>query len=286
MPKIVVPLDFSPTSAIALNYGTFLSDLLGYDLETVHVHDGYSVEDTLLQVKRGAAASAEAKQKVEEFVRLHVPPTSFTGSRDGERLPLLQSRVPIGSPASVLADISTEDDVDLIVMGGVGTGAVSRTTPLFGSTARGVALSAKCPVLLLPPNPGPPQIERVALAFERIADMYAIYGRAERLLRSFRAQLLCVHIEEFGESTGKRKDLDKLRGNIRSRFPDIDPSLHVLPPGRLNERLAEFIEGQSVDLLVLGHHQRGFFERLFVASQTKPLLGMFSVPVLVTPIEE
>jgi nucleotide-binding universal stress UspA family protein len=90
-----------------------------------------------------------------------MPPTPVTGIRDAERwlsqrvraadAGARMTRVVVGrlsAPAEIILSEAELRDVELIVLGCRGAGAVPRV--LFGSVAERVLLGASCPVLVSP----------------------------------------------------------------------------------------------------------------------------------------
>jgi len=74
MHKIIVPTDFSETAATPLNYASYLADATGYDLEVIHIHDGYGPTDRLIERKGNMAARMAAQQSLDQFLRFNVDP--------------------------------------------------------------------------------------------------------------------------------------------------------------------------------------------------------------------
>lgn len=288
MQKIIVPTDFSETSAIALNYASYLADATGFDLEVLHIHDGYGETDRLVEKKGNMAARMQAQQAIDQFIRFNVDPTTFTGSRDAatDNTPLVKSREVVGSPINAIVAASKEEDVALIVMGGVGTGRVTTVTPSFGSVARSVAMQSACPVFLIPPGYGKPDIRVVSLSFEQVAPLRETSDGMEFLRKALKPEMRFVHVEDASSSQEAKVELDLLNTVMESDWPGYPVELDVLPSGSVSAKLTDYTLEENVDLLVLGRRTRGFFKRLFVSSDTAPMLSYSAVPVLVVPIQE
>jgi nucleotide-binding universal stress UspA family protein len=149
--RILVPIDFSPSSQAALEYASFLAARLGATLEVLHVWQpaGYVGPDTLalLPVSSGQAGWEEARQSVRREVERALP-------RGGAAA--VGVRVEAGEPAdTILAAASS--GADLVVMGTHGRTGLARL--LLGSVAEAVVRRATCPVLTVrvPGTPTPPR---------------------------------------------------------------------------------------------------------------------------------
>ncbi len=285
MPKLIVPVDFSPTSAAALQYGVFLADVTGYDLKVIHVYDGFGQPDRLIEVWEGGVKVQEQVQlRLQQFVREHASPLAFTGSRDGEELPLIQTHAIMGAPPAAIVKFSQDPEVKLIVMGGVGAGDPdSKETFYYGSIAWAVALRVACPVLLIPKGYGVPRIEQIAFAFAEVDPLRAIVDEAEFLRHALGAEARMVHLMDTNPRREERKQYELTLAVLETAFPGYPTVLDLLPPGNVADTLAEYTLEQDIDLLVVGRRTTGLWRHLFV-SKAQPLLTRCPVPLLIVPI--
>lgn len=288
MQKIIVPTDFSETSGVALNYASYLADATGYDLEVLHIHDGYGETDRLVEKKGNMEARMTAQRTLDEFIRFNIDPATFTGSRDfvADTLPLVKSREIVGSPADAIIAVAKEEDTALVVMGGVGSGRVSTVSPLFGSVARSVAMGAACPVFLIPPGYGKPDIRVVSISFEKVAPLKETCKGMDFLRNALKPTMRFVHVEDSNANEEAKVELDLLNTVLDTTWPGYPVELDVLTSGPVSGKLTDYTLEENVDLLVLGRRKRGFFKRLFISSETAPMLIGSAVPVMVVPIHD
>jgi nucleotide-binding universal stress UspA family protein len=138
---VLVPVDFSGSSVIALRYAIDLTAASGGALTIVHVVDadyGWS------QIGRDESAELDKslqKQAVDQLGRLadsHLP----------QDMPA-DLEVRIGRPAEEIVAAASEAKSDLIVISSHGRTGLDRY--LIGSVAERVARIAPCPVCLIPP---------------------------------------------------------------------------------------------------------------------------------------
>jgi nucleotide-binding universal stress UspA family protein len=143
--RILVPTDFSDASNAATVYATALADVFGATLHTLHVLPdplalGWGVDTAYLpQLLDGT------QRQVQERLDTLLTPE--------ERAKFdAQFAVDTGSPATRIVEYANTHDVDLIVMGTHGRGAVERMW--VGSVTEGVLHRANCPVVSVPePRP-------------------------------------------------------------------------------------------------------------------------------------
>jgi len=285
MNKIIVPTDFSPTAAGALRYAYFLAEATGYDLEIIHVHDGYGhLEDA--RVKKGdLQARMAAQRSIDQFIRFAIPAVAAVAAGDPEDPDLnISSREVIGSPTSVLLESSRDESTRLIVMGGVGSGSVSTVTPFFGSVARTVAERSECPVLLVPKNYGDPVLKRASIAFDVVRGLKETSKGFDFLRIPLAPAMRLVHVRDFSEKKEARKEIALMEEVLNTEFPGYPVELDLLDPGVTALQLLEYTYDEDIDLLVMGHRKRSLLKRLFIESEVAPVLHHGATPLLMVPI--
>ncbi|HEX7018471.1 MAG TPA: universal stress protein [Gemmatimonadaceae bacterium] len=139
--KILVATDFGPAADAALDYGRALARTFGGSLHVLHITEdlmfrmadayGYAMLPAGAQedLERAALRQTEALLSEEDRRELHALAVVFTSV----------------SPATAIVDYARVHEVDLIVMGTHGRGAVAHF--LMGSVAERVVRTAPCPVL-------------------------------------------------------------------------------------------------------------------------------------------
>jgi nucleotide-binding universal stress UspA family protein len=133
--RILVPYDFSETSAAAVKYGVGLARNFGARLYFLHVGDrAQSDVDTEFPI--GLAGAVEDAVR-ERLLRIVSP------QEQAEFRPELAVRP--GAPAAEIVRYAKTQDIDLIVMGTHGRGFVGHV--MMGSVAEKVVRTAPCPVL-------------------------------------------------------------------------------------------------------------------------------------------
>lgn len=140
--NILVPVDFSPGSELALRYARFLADRFGAVLHVLHVWDlpDFLIPDTMVggppeeseSVQLGEVVESEAERRLRDFVR-DVHPQD------------LQVRLEFGSPSHKIIEVAHTQDIDLIVM--ATAGRLGLSAMLVSSCAAKVMRGAPCPVL-------------------------------------------------------------------------------------------------------------------------------------------
>lgn len=141
---ILVPIDFSEASFAALAYAQTLAKGHGTPhLHIFHVTSDPHVHPWSIGASLDPAALLDT-WKVDADGRLRALPIDTQAT---------EVVIRVGDPSLEIVRYATSQDVDLVVMGTHGRGAVARM--LLGSVAEKVVRSAPCPVVTVPFLQGP-----------------------------------------------------------------------------------------------------------------------------------
>jgi universal stress protein A len=139
--RILVPTDFGEAAGAALNYGRELARTFGANLDVLYVCEniltrGFGPDGFI-------GADPAIQEDLEESARKHINALLT----DDDRAVLHARPVIITSnmTANAIIDYAKDSEVDLIIMGTHGRGAVAHL--LMGSVAERVVRTAPCPVL-------------------------------------------------------------------------------------------------------------------------------------------
>jgi universal stress protein A len=139
--KVLVSTDFEPAGNAAFAYGRALAQAFGSVLHVLHVTGDVVRAATLNEfyVPSGRDWQAEA----DETARLRLTALAHDRDRTGPRTTIAIRTA--ASPAAAIIDYAREQEIDLIVIGTHGRGAVAHL--IMGSVAERVVRTAPCPVL-------------------------------------------------------------------------------------------------------------------------------------------
>jgi universal stress protein A len=129
--RIVVPIDFSPPSQVALDYALGLAAQVGASVRVLHV----VAAESRARAERGALERAAAQRLRRTLPRVAGIPLG------------LAHEIRIGDPAAQIVDCAREALADVIVMGTRARGDAGHEH----GTVDWVTQNGPCPVVLLPP---------------------------------------------------------------------------------------------------------------------------------------
>lgn len=136
--RILVPTDFSDTSAKAISYGVELCHKFGAELHLLH-----AFEETPILYVEGAAAPVQSGDDVKAAATKAL---NDMKPENADSLDVMRS-VTDGKPFVEIVRYAKGHNIDLIVIGTHGRGTVSHL--LIGSVAENVVRKAQCPVLVV-----------------------------------------------------------------------------------------------------------------------------------------
>jgi universal stress protein A len=141
--KILVPTDFGEAADAALNYARALARNFGASVDVLHVVDDLSSRMFAGEVYM--AMPATMQKDVEDVARKQLGERLI--DNDPDPLPVQPVVVTSNAPALTIVSYAKESNIDLIVMGTHGRGAMAHM--LVGSVAERVVRLAGCPVLVV-----------------------------------------------------------------------------------------------------------------------------------------
>jgi nucleotide-binding universal stress UspA family protein len=145
--RILVPVDFSEPSRIALEYAAELARGFGAKLDVLHVWEAPTF------IAPGSfVAMGNSGMELVEMVRTSADSAldDFVSSARRRGLEIAAARTEMGHPAHAITEAAARGGYDLLVLGTHGRSGMSHI--LLGSVAERVLRHAPCPVLTVPPS--------------------------------------------------------------------------------------------------------------------------------------
>ncbi|MBN1572146.1 MAG: universal stress protein [Deltaproteobacteria bacterium] len=139
--KIIVPIDFSETSDLLMEYAVTFVEKFGAKLYIIHIVEDFSRYSYIAVPHVSLDRVMEEILKVAEMELKDYCSKKLEGKTDYE---LILSR---GDAYKEILRFSEEKDADLILIGSHGQSGLERV--LFGSTAERVIRNAKCPIMMI-----------------------------------------------------------------------------------------------------------------------------------------
>lgn len=289
--RVLVPVDFSPPSTLAVNYGIALARKLRAKLSLLHV-----VESPSLLYRYPHEVEKLQTQRKEQ-AELMLP--ALIGSEDQDDLDL-RFIVRTGEIEEVIESVVHEEHADLIVMGTHGRSLFGRL--FLGSVTQALLRKLGIPVLTVCRVSRPLEFNSVLFATDFGPDSDNGFRFALDVACATGCLLLVAHtiekrrpvtyvtpqVEElfYEERRQARQHADeqfvKFRAEADLRKVRIEC---VVAEGEASETLLRIADEYDVDFMILGLRKKGAMERALLGSTAEPVIRSAHVPVLSIPID-
>ena len=291
--EILVPVDFSEGSLMAVRYGRHFARSSSGSVHLLNV-----LTDPVIYFPDAGTPGV-------------VPPAFLNDAREAAEAALLRlvpdeeavgytvtREVIVDSPAEGICQHARRQKADLICIGTHGRTGFSRLA--LGSVAERVVQHAPCPVLAVRgPGKGDVLIRKILVAVDFSDFTPVLVQHAQRLAQAESAELDFVHVVEVdspnrselsADQPGAQDHLNSIRSDAERRLkslevPDARICRHVLI-GQPFVELVQYASDQKVDLILLGTHGRTGLRHWFLGSVAEMVVRKAGCPVLVVPLQQ
>ncbi|MEQ9063300.1 MAG: universal stress protein [Vicingaceae bacterium] len=185
---VLCPIDFSAESLLALGNAIHLCRRFESALTILHVAKGIAKEYTEMGADKGIG-----KEKVMQTAEVEIDQTIKDMDLSGVSW---SKEIRIGDPALVILDVIKEKNIDLVLMGSTGKGALKRL--LLGSIAQRVSREVPCSFIINKTE------GMIHLKLDKeLSDIESIYNEGVQLAKQgFVKEAIiewkrCIHMNEF-----------------------------------------------------------------------------------------
>ena len=273
MPKILVPIDFSPTSLNAAIYAAHFGKAIGASRLTM-----LSVVSETITGDDGTPVSGNTDERdravMHQLEELQVSLYEMTGVPTSIELKA-------GEFSGLMESFMKKHLFDFVVMGVTGSNAFEQ---VFGtSNAVEVIARSHTPVLIVPPQANFKKIEQVALAVElHHMDEIIPFEDIDRWLHWLKPSVHIAHVNEHRTNTLTEEEKAELE-KLKEKLLLFQPFTHLLHGDPFSEALNNMALQHHIDLLITFPQRHSFFNLLFRTTHTKQLVFHSKVPVLALP---
>ncbi|NJN41528.1 MAG: universal stress protein [Flammeovirgaceae bacterium] len=270
MKRILIPVDFSPYSEVAMRAGIMLSKETGARLLLVHV---LRISPDWMKL------SVDKQQKFPEIeaslVEAQIKMERFANHRQFRNIQV-ETFVEGGVVYDEIVRLADLYKVELIIMGAYGNDDSKKT--FIGSTAQRLLRRANCPVLSVKKDFKKTKIKRILVVSDLTESSRPALDFVKKLSRDLKARIEVVYINTpatFNNSQNVTKGFDRLN----HIFEDEDVTYYLHNDYDLSEGISNFLEQNKPDLVVMAaHHRRG--KAYYVVGITEAVIYRSDIPVL------
>lgn len=271
--KILVPIDFHPTSLAAYKYAVNFAQETDNEITLIHIINGSFNSNKALSYEPLKEMENEIRERLAIFSKSI---TSIKGI-DYEAIELV---VRFGIPGFTVADYAVDNEMDLVIMGTRDKhGFFDR---IMGSCSSILVRAASCPVILIHKDIDFETISKIAFAFDNPEDISDSLGKLKGFNESVKAHVTFIHMLEAKElKTMNFSVSDTEAGVLDNILKETEYAVEILDHGKLSEKIEQYCVEQGINLLAMTHRKEGVFKGMFRGHDSVKVAQHLHLPVLV-----
>lgn len=269
MKNILIPVDYSPASRNAANYGLAYAKEKGAKVILVHVfHIPVVVSETPVAIPDFTELEKASLNEMERYVN---------ELKANGTLPEMETLVRPGFVQDELAQIVEEYKIGLIIMGIKGAGKVAEV--VVGSNTTAIMREFSCPTIAVPMDAVYKPIKSIVFAcdLEKITDDEAL-AVIKKWVKDNDAKLYLLNVVEKAQQASFSKAVSGI--TLEHVFEQINHSLHFIENDDLVFAINDFVDKHAVDLVIMIPKKHGFVYSLFHESNTKKMAFHTHTPLM------
>lgn len=269
--KILVPSDFSKSSNIGALYAAKFSKKINAEMVLLHVV--HFEHPPMVQVSESIEHKIEDIRIAEASKDCVILVNELKSKVEGAQISF---KVIHGFPIEdAIENYVKTNEMDLIVMGTRGASGLSKL--LFGSNAVAVINKSSVPVITVPESSNFNNVNRIVCAFDMDKDQYEIQ-KIIPFAKIFDASVDVIHI--VPKDFKIKIDINGFEKSLISKYKYQKISFHIVHNKDVIDGINKFIIDVKADILTMGTHESGFFDKLFKTSFSEEVAFHSLVPLL------
>lgn len=268
--KILVPVDFSEQSLIALSQSYNLAKKIDAELVLLYV-----IEEVNPLVKRMYRELNEIKGAVENNLK------NLAEEKSKETGLVFSIEIEEGKIYNKIVEVAEKINARFIVMGTKG----NENSKFIGSNANKVVKTAPCPVITIKGQQHKKGCDKIVLPLDLTKETSDKVNQAIEIAELFTAEIFIMSVLQTGkeEIVNKLKDqLLMVRQYIENR--GVKCTAEIVKILKSEESLAnaliKYAEKIEADLLMIMTQQEKDIKELFIGSKAKEVINNSEIPVL------
>ncbi|MCM4167705.1 Universal stress protein [Arenibacter antarcticus] len=269
MKKIIVPVDFSGPSEIALKTAASIAKKFGSEIFVLHMlemSDAYMTYSEEIHQQQALFLIRMTEKRFGEF--LNKPYLK------GIKVTPIVKHYKVYSEVNAIAE---KHNADLIVMGSHGSDGLKEI--FVGSNAEKMVRNANIPVLIIKDEILNFEVRRFVFACDFELENLPAFHKAKTLADKLSAELILVNINTPGDNFLSTKDAFR---KINQFLHEAKASLEVeiYNDYAVERGILAFSESRNADIIGLPTHGRKGISRFFMGSIGEDLANHSKIPVM------
>ncbi|MCE3225801.1 MAG: universal stress protein UspE [Bacteroidetes bacterium] len=278
--KILIPVDFSETSQLAIRHGAFTAQLTKGDVYLLHVVNAQYMAQNLFVplVNLNTGNSLESKAE-EKLVQLAQDLKNEYGIRT-------ECIIKTGSPSSEIVATAKEIDASLIVMGTHGYSPLEEL--VIGSVALKVLTKSLCPTMAMSSEADHKGYNKILLPIDTSAHTRQKVNYTLEMAKKFSAVVHAVAVLGVGEDDEKSK-IELILHQIEKLAKEKGVTYHSDVLTNVKNRATatvNYTEKVDADMMVIMTDQDAEISGFFLGPYAQQVIHLSKVPVIAIKPEE
>ncbi|MDX2172923.1 MAG: universal stress protein [Bacteroidota bacterium] len=278
--KILIPIDFSDTSLLAVKHGAFTAQLTKGDVYLLHVINAqYSRSDMFLPIVQ-IQNKNEFESKVEEKL------VQLADSIKKEYGIKVECIIKNGSPSREISNVAKEINASLIVMGTHGYAALEEL--VIGSNALKTLNHAPCPTMAMSSEADHKGYHKILIPIDTSAHTRQKVNYALEMAKKFSASVHAIALLDSKEESEKPA-MELILHQIEKIANEKDVPFHSDVINNVKNRAVETIktaEKIDADLIIIMTDQDAEISGFFLGPYAQQVIHLSKVPVIAIKPEE
>lgn len=278
MKNIIVPTDFSNTATNALIYAKAISKKLNGTVQLVHVY-----KPQVVQVDNAVIIDEKLERvRRKELDRFVTNINQSWAGDDSDDLPI-DGIFKVGFVAEEISHLCAHHPEESLVVVG-STGSSGTLKRLFGSVTTKLAKTLKNPILIIPPDVTFQKVTNILFAVDDIKKDIKAITKVLSYAATLDASVHLVHVKTDDELYPEQE----IKAIAKDAYPDVKVYFASIDGPDVAESIRDYAATNTIDIVSVVTHERGFFAELFLAGQgfgfnsvTKKLAITTDTPLLV-----
>lgn len=272
--KILIPVDFSETSLLAIRHGAFIAQLTKGDVYLLHVINAQYMAQNLFVPLMQFTADNNLENKAEEKLG------QLVDEFKGEYNLKFEFIIKMGNPSAEIVNVAKEIDASLIVMGTHGYSPLEEL--VIGSTAIKVLTKSVCPTMAMSSEASHKGYSRILLPIDtsphtRQKVIYSL-EMAKKFSAAVHAVALLGPDEDF-----EKPSIELILHQIEKLAKEKNVTFHSdVLSGVKNRATAtvKYSEKIGADLIVIMTDQDAELSGFFLGPYAQQVIHLSKVPVI------
>jgi len=267
---IIVPLDWSEQSLIALEQAANVAETLNASLHLVHVKDAPGIFST--------SSSKAYQEELEKEIMAKLQESGEEITR--ERGIGVTYEVRNGKIYDQINQVAEEKDAEFIIMGtSGGSGLKGR---FIGSNALRVVKQSTVPVITIKGKHHTKGCKIIVLPLDLTKETREKVGKAIEFALSFHSKIVIVSVLETKDDfqlNHLRRQMVQVHRYVEDHGVQVTSDM-IEKNGTVAETIITFSKEVQGDLLMIMTQQENDFTDLFIGSQAQEIINKSDIPVL------